>query len=110
MEVGGFYNTIKTWGIIDLQLGISPAGTIHSTNVTHNKIFDNLKASIPSINDKVIVNGSYKDGSDFCCISYVLRSGVSTMSIYWINDDGDYGSLVITDGSATTIDYVSIAW
>jgi len=90
--------------------GRTPAGTLHSTNVTHNTIFDALKASIPANYDKVIVNGSYKDGPDFCCISYVIRTGTSYMRIYWINDDGGCGSLNITDGSGTTIDCVSIAW
>jgi hypothetical protein len=77
---------------------------IHGDVQTENDIFDALSASIPNVNDTIIIIGSFSGVP----ASRVKRTAANTITIYWCGTVSS-GSTVLTNGGASTYD-VSLAW
>jgi len=98
-------------GSIHSTLGRVPAGRLHGTAITHDTIFDALKASIPATDNEIIVNGSYYISAtgELAIFSYAKRLDATRICIYYVNTAGGLSYVTVTDGSATEV-IISIAW
>lgn len=87
-------------------------------DVTLNTLFDYMKSYIPDNGDKMVVSG----GIGFMpvvtlynhTVSYAQRINIASINLYTLrlSPTGDIinTTITLTDGSATELDFVSIAW
>jgi len=108
-EFNGYENKVKNYAKTEFHKGIVPINKIHGANVTLNTIFNALAPTIPNINDEMMLNGSYEHNGVNMIFSYAKRTGTTTINTYYVSTSGYASVLVITDGSAETLDAISIA-
>lgn len=97
-------------GRLRLSQGIRPSGYVSGTNITQNSIFDSLANCIQATNEQCFILGSIYHSGTLYHLSIAKRTSSTVIDLYGISDAGSLTNITITDGSATTVDVVSIAY
>jgi hypothetical protein len=87
-------------------------GSIHGSAVSQNTIFDTLAPFIPNTNDSCLISARSAGTTTGYKTTYskAIRTGASTIDLYGVDDNLSMIVWTITDGSATTVAQISIAW
>jgi hypothetical protein len=81
-------------------------GTYTATTPTENEVFDALKGVVPNVGDGRLCTGAYDDGATNEALSYFERASSTVINIYY----GTGSVETVTDGTATTINDIRVAW